>query len=88
MKKYDIVKEATALVEDQLGLLQALYLARQTQAEGRSRLVCRCGNCKTHLVITLAWLNALLVKDEDQGVRHDRYPAVAQATTRAPLPSD
>jgi hypothetical protein len=87
-KKYDIVKEATALVENHLCLLQALYLARQTQAEGTSRLICRCGNCQTNRAVTLDWLKALLVQDEPQQSRTSRYHTIAPAGGKAPLASD
>jgi hypothetical protein len=60
METYDIINEAAALVDNQLELLQALYLAKQTLADGSSRRVCRCGSCKSHRSITLAWLGTLL----------------------------
>jgi hypothetical protein len=87
-KKYDVLKEATALVESHLGLLQALYLAKQTQAEGKSRLVCRCGACQSNRAVTLDWLNALLAADEPQESRTKRYHVVTPAGDKAPLASD
>jgi hypothetical protein len=87
-RKYDIVKDATALVESQLGLLQALYLAKQTQAEGRSRLICRCGACRTQRAVTLDWLNAFLVTDQHTQAVSNDYPATTPVTNQASLPSD
>ena len=84
MKRYDVVSEASTLVRGQLELLQALYLAKQTMAEGKSRLVCRCGACKTHRRLTLSWLDELLI-DKETLDRISRYPATAQIERR---PSD
>jgi hypothetical protein len=88
MKKYDIVKEAATLVENQLELLQALYLAKQTLDVGRSRRVCRCGSCKSHRAITLDWLATLL--GQEQAAQAGEAPAAVAATAKsdATLPTD
>jgi hypothetical protein len=82
MKKYDIVAEATALVDDQLELLRALYLAKQTMADGKSRLVCRCGSCRSHRQITLGWVENFL------GLNVTAAPATSQVAAGAPATSD
>ena len=81
MKRYDIVSEASTLVRSQLELLQALYLAKQTMEDGKSRLVCRCGTCKTQRRITLSWLDDLLI-DKATLDRINRYPATARIERR------
>jgi hypothetical protein len=41
MKKYQILKDAGVLVENQLELLAALHEGKKLQIEQRSRIVCR-----------------------------------------------
>jgi hypothetical protein len=88
MKTYDIVKEATTQVENQLQLLQALYLATQTLDEGRSRRVCRCGSCKNHRVITLAWLSGMLGEAAGEVTEAGQPAAAVAAKSDASLPTD
>jgi hypothetical protein len=85
-KRYDVVKDATRLVCSHLELLHALYEANQALDEGRSRLVCRCGACRTHRKATLDWLNNLLSDDEATRARIARYPATSAIARRAQLP--
>ena len=86
MKKYDILKEASALVEDELELLHALYLAKQTMADGSSRLVCRCGSCRSHRRITLDWVQTFLGLNVSPEPTAGQVVAGAQATSDAPQP--
>lgn len=58
-KKYDIISEATKVVDNQLALLEALYEAKDTQAKARSKLVCRCPACQAYRQSTLAWIETM-----------------------------
>jgi hypothetical protein len=88
MKKYDIVKEATKLVENQLALLQALYEAKRTLEDGRSRRVCRCGSCRRHRAITLTWVASLLGQEQAEQNGAEQAAVAAPAKSDASLPTD
>jgi hypothetical protein len=57
--KYDVFAAAVELVENQLGVLEALSEAQKYRMDVRSRLVCRCPSCQGETNSTLAWLERI-----------------------------
>ena len=58
-KKYDVVREANAVVENRVGLLQDLYEVKKMRMDAKSRLICRCPSCRGEQEDTLAWIESL-----------------------------
>jgi hypothetical protein len=56
MAKYDVLKEASALVADKLELLLMLADDKKLLMDERSRVVCRCPACRYENERALAWL--------------------------------
>jgi hypothetical protein len=55
-RRYNVVKQATRLVEAHVALLEAVYEARKTRSDGHSRLQCSCPVCQRDQEATLAWI--------------------------------
>ena len=59
MNDYDIMSEASDLVDCKLAMLEALQESRKFQIDTRSRIVCRCPSCRSANEKDLAWLHQM-----------------------------
>jgi hypothetical protein len=59
--EFDVINAATDVIEEQLGLLEALCDANKYRMDESSRLMCRCPSCRGENVALIGWL---------WGVRH------------------
>jgi hypothetical protein len=56
MAKYNVLNQASALVDDKLELLRMLAEDKKLLMDERSRVVCRCPACRYENERALAWL--------------------------------
>jgi len=59
MDAYDVVAEASQLIEDNLAQLQIETEARRFRIRTRSNLACRCLTCQAETFTTYEWLRRI-----------------------------
>ena len=59
MDSYDVVAEATQLIEENLAQLQLETEARRFRIRTKSNLACRCLQCQAETFTTYEWLRKI-----------------------------